>query len=122
MELMETICLKTSHHKYTTHADLIGRQYYTTVANVTAKWKNKIDAAIVERYDTNVGGPSALRDKRRTPDDDKSFMQTEERLRHLNIYFGDDNISNSTRVLAQRVIGLLREDLVIYQRFMMVPI
>jgi hypothetical protein len=96
---METICLKTSHHKYTTHADLIGRQYYTTVANVTAKWKNKIDAAIVERYDTNVGGPSALRDKRRTPDDDKSFMQTEERLQAFKYLFGDDNISNSTRVL-----------------------
>lgn len=96
---METICLKSAHYKYTTDADVIGRQYYATVANVVATYKNKLDHRIIEKSNSATEITPSFADRRIVPDDNRSDWQQERKLLAFKYMMGGQELDSTSKVL-----------------------
>lgn len=95
----DTIVIKPNHIKYTSDADLVARQYNTTVNEIVSKYKDKIDVKILEKYDTNLSVNTALSDKRISPEDNLSHMHQEKKLIAFKYLMNNVELEGTSKVL-----------------------
>lgn len=95
----EVAVLKTPHVKYTNKASFVGRQYYTTIDQVISRYKNKIQAEMVEKYNSPLGVSPILSGRQVSPDDNRTGMVQEKQLMFFKYMLGNNELSMTTRVM-----------------------
>jgi len=96
---IETLVIKPKHVKYTTKADVVARQYWTTIPDILSKYSNKLDHKLLEKYNTTAGIHPSFTDKRLQPDDYQSLMLPEKKLMAFKSLLGEMNIDPTSKVL-----------------------
>lgn len=95
----DTLVIKPKHVKYTSDADLVSRQYWTTIHDVVAKYRDKIDKALIEKYNTPLGVTPTFSERRLQPDDNQSLMLNEKKLIAFKYMMGGIELDASSKVL-----------------------
>ena len=95
----DTLVIKPKHVKYTSDADLVSRQYWTTIHDVVAKYRDKIDKALIEKYNTPLGVTPTFSERRLQPDDNQSLMLNEKKLIAFKYMMGGVELDASSKVL-----------------------
>lgn len=95
----DTLVIKPKHIKYTSDADLVSRQYWTTIHDVVAKYRDKIDKALIEKYNTPLGVTPTFSERRLQPDDNQSLMLNEKKLIAFKYMMGGVELDASSKVL-----------------------
>lgn len=95
----DTLVIKPKHVKYTTDADLVSRQYWTTIHDVVSKYRDKIDKALIEKYNTPLGVTPTFSERRLQPDDNQSLMINEKKLIAFKYMMGGVELDASSKVL-----------------------
>lgn len=95
----DTLVIKPKHVKYTSDADLVSRQYWTTIHDVVSKYRDKIDKALIEKYNTPLGVTPTFSERRLQPDDNQSLMLNEKKLIAFKYMMGGIELDASSKVL-----------------------
>lgn len=95
----DTLVIKPKHVKYTSDADLVSRQYWTTIHDVVSKYRDKIDKALIEKYNTPLGVTPTFSERRLQPDDNQSLMLNEKKLIAFKYMIGGIELDASSKVL-----------------------
>jgi hypothetical protein len=95
----DTLVIKPKHIKYTSDADLIARQYWTTIHDVVSKYRDKIDKALIEKYNSPLGVTPSFSERRLQPDDNESLMLSEKKLIAFKYMMGGMELSATSKVL-----------------------
>ena len=95
----DTLVIKPKHIKYTSDADLVARQYWTTIHDVVSKYRDKIDKALIEKYNTPLGVTPTFSERRLQPDDNQSLMLNEKKLIAFKYMMGGIELDASSKVL-----------------------
>ena len=95
----DTLVIKPKHVKYTSDADLVSRQYWTTIHDVVSKYRDKIDKALIEKYNTPLGVTPTFSERRLQPDDNQSLMLNEKKLIAFKYMMGGVELDASSKVL-----------------------
>ncbi len=95
----DTLVIKPKHIKYTSDADLVARQYWTTIHDVVSKYRDKIDKALIEKYNTPLGVTPSFSERRLQPDDNQSLMINEKKLIAFKYMMGGMELSATSKVL-----------------------
>lgn len=95
----DTLVIKPKHIKYTSDADLVSRQYWTTIHDVVSKYRDKIDKALIEKYNTPLGVTPTFSERRLQPDDNQSLMLNEKKLIAFKYMMGGIELDASSKVL-----------------------
>ena len=95
----DTLVIKPKHVKYTSDADLVSRQYWTTIHDVVSKYRDKIDKALIEKYNTPLGVTPTFSERRLQPDDNQSLMINEKKLIAFKYMMGGVELDASSKVL-----------------------
>lgn len=108
---MDTLTIKTKYAKYTTESDLVGRQYYTTIHDIVSKYRDKIDAALIQKYNSPLGVMPAFSDRLLSPDDNKSQMVQEKKLINFKYLMGGMELAATSKVLVTECYWMSRRRL-----------
>lgn len=108
---MDTLTIKTKYAKYTTEADLVGRQYYTTIHDIVSKYRQKIDAALIQKYNSPLGVMPAFSDRLLQPDDNRSQMVQEKKLINFKYLMGGMELAATSKVLVTECYWMSRRRL-----------
>ena len=95
----DTLVIKPKHVKYTSDADLVSRQYWTTIHDVVSKYRDKIDKALIEKYNTPLGVTPTFSERRLQPNDNQSLMLNEKKLIAFKYMMGGIELDASSKVL-----------------------
>ena len=95
----DTLVIKPKHVKYTSDADLVSKQYWTTIHDVVSKYRDKIDKALIEKYNTPLGVTPTFSERRLQPDDNQSLMLNEKKLIAFKYMMGGIELDASSKVL-----------------------
>ena len=95
----DTLVIKPKHVKYTSDADLVSRQYWTTIHDVVSKSRDKMYKALIEKYNTPLGVTPTCSERRLQPDDNQSLMLNEKKLIAFKYMMGGIELDASSKVL-----------------------
>jgi hypothetical protein len=107
----DVLTIKTKYAKYTTEADLVGRQYYTTIHDIVSKYRDKIDAALIQKYNSPLGVMPAFSDRLLQPDDNRSQMVQEKKLINFKYLMGGMELAATSKVLVTECYWMSRRRL-----------
>lgn len=96
---IETIAIKNKNVKYTTGADFVGRQYYGSIGDVVSKFRDKIDKALIEKYNAPLGIVPSFTEHGLAPGDVRSKSLPEKKLLYFKYLMGGKEFSQSSQVL-----------------------
>jgi len=95
----DTMVIKPKHVKYVSDADLVARQYWTTINDVVSKYRDKIGAALIEKYNTPLGVQPTFSENRLQPDDNQSLMLPERKLLAFKYLLNGIELNETSKVL-----------------------
>lgn len=96
---IDTICIKNKNKKYTTEADFIGRQYYASISDIVSKNRDKIDKALLEKYNNPLSVIPIYNQYELNPGDYQSNSLPEKKLLYFKYLMGEREFSSTSQVL-----------------------
>jgi hypothetical protein len=104
----DTMVIKPKHVKYVSDADLVARQYWTTINDVVSKYRDKIGAALIEKYNTPLGVAPTFSENRLQPDDNQSLMLPERKLLAFKYMLNGIELNETSKVLVTETYWVSR--------------